>query len=47
MTETRTPYSTNATQPQRLIVTLTIDLADAAIDAYLTDLVQANPPVTR
>ena len=47
MTETRTPYTTNAPQPQRLIITLTLDLADAAIAAYLADLVQANPPVTR
>jgi hypothetical protein len=47
MTETRTPYTTHAPQPQRLTVTLTLDIADAAIAAYLTDLVQANPPVTR
>jgi hypothetical protein len=47
MTETRTPYTTNASQPQRLVVTLTLDIADAAIAAYLADLVQANPQVTR
>ena len=47
MTETRTPYTTNPPQPQRLVVTLTLDIADAAIAAYLADLVQANPQVTR
>jgi hypothetical protein len=37
MIETRTPYTTNTPQPQRLVVTLTIDFAAAAIAAYLTD----------
>lgn len=43
MTDTRTPYTTNAPQPQRLTVTLTLDIADAAIAQYLAEHINANP----
>lgn len=35
MTETRTPYTTNAPQAQRLAITLTLDIAGAAVAQYL------------
>lgn len=35
MTKTPTPYTTAAPQAQRLAVTLTLDIADAAVAQYL------------
>lgn len=43
MTETRTPYITNSPQLQRLVVTLTVELDDAAVAQHLVDTVNANP----
>lgn len=44
MTETRTPCTTGRPLVQRLTVTLTVDLDDAAIAQYLAERINANPP---